>query len=193
MISEDISIPLCVDLDGTLIKEDTTQIAALKYGGYNPLKWLQIGVWFLYKRHAYMKQKLAQHVTLTPDDWTIIPKMLDVIKEEKSAGRKVFLVSATDIKFARAAANDPLCQGYFSDETIIASEGTINLRSAEKAKCLVENFGEGQFIYAGNSTHDLPVWAKGTSPIIVVEKKPSKLANQLVKSQKNVTIIFQEK
>jgi hypothetical protein len=192
MISEDISIPLCVDLDGTLIKEDTTQIAALKYCGYNPLKWLQIGLWFLYKRHAYMKQKLAQYITLTPDDWTIIPAMLQVIKEETEAGRKVFLVSATDMKFARAAANDPLCQKYFSDETVIASEGTVNLRSAEKANCLVEKFGEGKFIYAGNSTHDLPVWAKGTSSIIVVEDESSKLAKHLMNSQKNVTLLLQE-
>ncbi len=191
MISDDISIPLCIDLDGTLIKEDTTQIAALKYGGWNPFKWLQIGTWFLYKRHAYMKEKLAQHINLTPEDWTIIPSMLQLIKEETKAGRKIFLVSATDIKFAKAVANDPLCQDYFSTETTIASEGTVNLRSAEKAKCLVKKFGEGKFIYAGNSTHDLPVWFKGVSPIIVIEKEPSKLAEHLIKIQKNVTIISQ--
>ena len=192
MISDDISIPLCVDLDGTLIKEDTTQLAALKYAGCNPLKWLQIGAWFLYKRHAYMKQKLAQHVILTPDDWTIIPNMLKVIEEETKAGRSLFLVSATDIKFARAVAHAPLCKGYFSSKNVIASEGKINLRSAEKAKCLVEKFGEGKFIYAGNSTHDFPVWAKGISPIIVVESENCKLIEQLVKSQKNVTVISQK-
>ncbi len=190
MIDEDISIPLCVDLDGTLIKGDTTQKAAFNYAGYNPFKWGKIALWFGKKGHAYMKQKLAEHVTLTPEDWEFVPGMLELLEAEQKAGRDIFLVSATDQKFAQAVAQDPLCKKYLKKDHVIASEGMINLRSTEKANFLVEKFGKGKFIYAGNSVHDLDVWEKCVAPIIVIGTQNNSLLKKLQFLHQKTTVIL---
>ena len=184
-LNEDISIPLCVDLDGTLIRGDTTQAAALKYAGFNLFKWGKIGFWFLKKRHAYMKQKLAEHVTLPSQDWAFVPGMLELLEKEKEAGREIYLVSATDQKFANAVAQDPRCKKYFKKDHVIASQGYINLRSKAKAEHLVDLFGKGNFIYAGNSEHDLDVWEQSTSPVIVIKSATCQLFKKLQKIHPN--------
>lgn len=190
LINEDISIPLCVDLDGTLIREDTTRIAAWKYAGYNPFKWGLIACWFLPIRYAYMKRKLAEHMTLTPDDWEFVPGMLDLLEVEKKAGREIYLVSATDKKFALAVANDPHCKKYFKTDHVIASEGKVNLRSTKKADYLVEKFGAGKFIYAGNSTHDLDVWKQCVTPVIVIKEHGNILLKKLQVFHHKITVIL---
>ncbi len=180
MIDEDIKIPLCVDLDGTLIREDTTATAARRYARWNPFKWLMIGIWFRCGRYAFMKQKLAEKVTLTSKDWTFVPGVLELLETEKGRKRPIYLVSATDQKFAHAVAQDPQCKKYFKKSHVIASEGEVNLRSIAKADYLASRFGENKFIYAGNSHHDLAVWKRCVSPVIVTHER-SKLLDKLTK------------
>jgi len=43
---------------------------------------------------------------------------------------------------------------------IIASDGDANVTGSAKARMLVELFGTGGFVYAGNSTADLKVWER---------------------------------
>jgi apolipoprotein N-acyltransferase len=50
---------------------------------------------------------------------------------------------------------------------VLGSDGKTNLRSGNKLKALVENFGERGFDYAGNSSADLAVWRGAREAIVV--------------------------
>lgn len=145
--------PLCVDLDGTLLKTDTlweTAIAQLKA---RPWICLLLPAWLLRGR-AYLKQKLANGAKV---DWASLPytaELVDRLRDARAAGREVILVSACDRTVAEAVAQH---LGVFTD--VIASDGKTNLKGRAKARLLAERFGVGGFDYAGNEEADFPVWA----------------------------------
>ena len=188
LLKEDLSIPLCVDLDGTLIKEDTTRTAAFLYGGLSPLKWAQIALWFARGKHAYMKEKLSEKINLSKEAWAFSKPIIELMKQEKKRGRPLYLVSATDIRFAKTLVKltHRRYEEFFKEGHIIATrgkecseKGIVNLRAQAKADWLIETFGIGKFIYAGNSTDDLKVWAAGATPVIMSCQETQGLAEKL--------------
>jgi phosphoserine phosphatase len=144
--------PLCVDLDGTLIYEDVIWIALRKLFKKNMLKGLY-SLFCLFKGRAFFKQELAKMVEIDPKKLSYNTWFLAFLTAYKETGGHLVLATATDIRFANTIAD------YLNifDE-VIASEGTKNLRAANKGKILCERFGEKRFSYAGNSYDDLKVW-----------------------------------
>src|SRR5947209_3045831 len=55
--------PLCVDLDGTLIQGDLLHEACVALLRHDPLRSALLPVWLL-RGKAYLKERLAEHVTL---------------------------------------------------------------------------------------------------------------------------------
>lgn len=153
--SMDLSVfsPLCVDLDGTLIKNDVLCIAWKQLLKTNLLKAFFM-LFTLFKGRAYFKQQLAK---ASP----ILPKMLDYnmpflafLKQyKKQKAGTLILATATDIGFAKPIAD---YLGIF--DAVIASEGEKNLRAKIKADILSQTFGYKQYTYAGNSYDDIAVW-----------------------------------
>ena len=175
-------IPLCVDLDGTLIKNDTTKLACQMLIKHNFLYLLLFPIWLL-PGLAYFKRQLANRVTI---DVTTLPyneKFLTWIKQQKISGRPIILVSATDQAFANAVG-----QHIAIFDKIIASDGKINLRSKNKRDCLNKLYGEGQYDYAGNDYPDIAVW-QATHKAIVVNA-PKRLVEQC-KRFPNIGEIFE--
>jgi apolipoprotein N-acyltransferase len=82
--------------------------------------------------------------------------------EQKAAGRKLILATASDRDMALPVAAHV---GLFDE--VLGSDGKTNLRSANKLKALVEKFGERGFDYAGNSAPDLVVWRGAREAIVV--------------------------
>jgi 4-hydroxybenzoate polyprenyltransferase len=147
------STPLCVDLDGTLIKTDTLWETAIAQIKAHPWKLLLLPVWLLAGR-ARLKQALAKGAKV---DWASLPytpELLERLSAARSAGREVILVSACDRTVAEAIARH---LGLFTD--VMASDGKTNLKSQEKARALTQRFGVGGFDYVGNEDADLAVWA----------------------------------
>lgn len=148
------TVPLVVDLDGTLVKTDLlvesffATLTANHQSLIAALKAIPHG-------KAHIKEILAEtgHV-----DYTLLPydgAVLALIGEAKDAGRTVYLATASDRRHAEAiAAHLGLFDGVF------ASDGRTNLSGEHKAARLIAEFGEGGFDYVGNSTADLPIWAK---------------------------------
>ncbi|EDY17263.1 UbiA prenyltransferase [Chthoniobacter flavus Ellin428] len=156
-------IPLCVDLDGTLLRTDTMSESLLKLLKENPLRLLQMPLWLVQGR-ASIKQKIASRTRLDVASLPINEEVLAYIEKERQAGRKLLLVSGTDIKVARAMAEHiPVF------EEVYASDGTRNLSGHGKADMLRERFGKGGFDYAGNARVDLPVWAQARRALVVNE------------------------
>ena len=127
-------------------------MATRKFLSQNPLNAFKAVWWILWGRAHYKKQ-LANHVTLDPKTLAYRESLVKYLKREKGK-RPLYLVTATDHKFAAAIADHlKLFDG------VEASNGCTNLRERAKAKRLCELFGAGKFIYIGNSFDDLAVWA----------------------------------
>jgi phosphoserine phosphatase len=159
-------IPLVVDLDGTLIKTDLLWESLGLYLRRNPFGIFPVLLWWTRGR-AFLKQRLADHVRVDPAKLPVNGKFLAWLHEQKAAGRKIVLATASDFQAAKPVADH---FGIFDE--VLASDGKTNLRGANKLKALVEKFGERGFDYAGNSSVDLAVW-RGAHAAIVVNARRS--------------------
>ncbi len=153
--------PLCVDLDGTLIKTDLMWESLRLLLWRNPLWLFAVLCWWTRGR-AYLKQQLAARVTLDAAALPYNEPFLEFLRAARRDWRPLFLVTASDRKMAT-----PVFKHVGIFDELIASDGKTNLRGDAKAKVLVERFGERGFDYAGNSTVDLPVWAHAREAIVV--------------------------
>lgn len=169
-------IPLAVDLDGTLIRTDMTWESLKALTKKNPLNLIRVLFWWMRGR-AFLKQQLATQVYVDPVTLPYHEEFLTWLKEEKRAGRKLILATASDFKMA-----EPVFRHVGLFDELMASDGKINLRGDNKRRALSAKFGERGYDYAGNSSVDLGVWP-GTRAAIVVNAKPGleKRAAQLTK------------
>jgi apolipoprotein N-acyltransferase len=154
-------IPLVVDLDGTLIETDLLWESLARLLRRNPFSLFAILFWWTRGR-ARLKQQLARRVQIDPAALPYNHKFLDWLREQKSAGRKIFLATASDLRMARPVADHV---GIFDE--VLGSDGKTNLRGGNKLKVLVQKFGERGFDYAGNSAADLAVWRGAREAIVV--------------------------
>ena len=104
------------------------------------------------------------------------------IKEEKSKGAIIILVTASIQKIADAVG---LYLGMFDE--VYGSTDSLNLRSNNKRQFLVDKFGEKGFIYVGDSKPDLKVWKSAFEAVIV--KPSNSLKNKVEKINNNITLI----
>ena len=172
----DNSVPLVVDLDGTLIKTDLLWESLARLLRRNPFAIFAVLFWWARGR-AFLKRKLASRVKIDPATLPYHEKFLAFLREQKNAGRKIILATASDLQMALPIAN---YTGIFDE--VLASDGKTNLRSANKLKALTEKFGERGFDYAGNSSADFAVWRGAREAIVVnASQTVSKRAAQCTK------------
>ena len=155
------TIPLCVDLDGTLILTDSLLESLVRLLKTQPWKLFILPFWLLGGRAA-MKRKIAQLVTLDASSLPYRHELVSFLKEEEKKGRTLVLATAADEKIARGVANH---LGFF--KKLIASDGKNNLKGKQKAAALVQLYGPRGFDYVGNSPADIPVWAEAQQALAV--------------------------
>ncbi|WP_296649651.1 UbiA family prenyltransferase [Paraburkholderia sp.] len=154
--------PLVVDLDGTLLRTDVLIECAWAFVKRPMLRcWLML-VWLVRGGKAGLKARLAEfthlEVTVLPYDAGLVAQL----KEERAAGRKLVLATATHRRYARAIADH--LQLF---DQVFATEGDVNLSAHRKRDRLVEAFGDKGFDYVGNSRDDLAVWASAERAWVV--------------------------
>lgn len=157
---------IAVDLDGSLVLTDTLHEATICLLRDAPIRMLMLPFWLL-KGKAALKAKLMQHVQI---DVTTLPynsQVIDWLVKERTAGRKIVLCTASDVRIASAVSNH---LGLFDD--VIASDGITNKACKNKRAALDDAFGKNSWDYAGNSRADLAVWS-GARQAIVVNAKDS--------------------
>ncbi len=152
---------LCVDLDGTLVATDCLWESVLLLTKQRPKALAHLPGWLLAGRAA-LKTGLADRVL--PDAATLPyrQEVLDYVKQAKTDGRPVYLVTASEQRIAQAVGAH---LGLFEES--IGSEGGRNLKGSQKAAYLEQRFGRGQFDYVGDSSSDAPVWAASRKAVVV--------------------------
>jgi 4-hydroxybenzoate polyprenyltransferase len=156
-----VSPALVVDLDGTLVKTDLLLESLLALLKRNPLFLFMLPYW-LVKGRAYLKQQIARWVAL---DVAVLPyrsEVLEYLERERAEGRTIVLATASDARYARQVADH-----LELFDSILASDGTINLSGESKRERLVSEFGEKGFDYAANHRRDLAVWSSARKAIVV--------------------------
>jgi 4-hydroxybenzoate polyprenyltransferase len=160
-LPHDLSLPLVVDLDGTLIATDALHeslIFFLKRCGAEAWKvpyWIGSG-------RAIVKSRLARVVT--EEDVACFPVNAGLVgfaKQEASYGRRIVLATSADLAIAQKVQ-----QRFPFISHVIASASDQNLKGLAKATEVMRQFPEG-FIYAGDSASDLHVWDGASAAIFV--------------------------
>jgi 4-hydroxybenzoate polyprenyltransferase len=146
-------VPLVVDLDGTLLCSDALLESLFAVARAHPLAMLMVPFW-LRQGRAQLKHKLAERAPIDAATLPVNAALLAYLRKQKLQGRRIILASGADATLAKAVAQH--C-GVF--DSVMASDGVVNLTAFRKRDRLVAEFGKHGFDYVGNSVQDLPVWA----------------------------------
>ena len=127
--------PLCVDLDETLVKTDLLHETLLSLVKRAPLSLLAIPFWLM-KGRAHLKHQLALCAQIEVAHLPYRNDLIDFLRSEQSRGRHLVLVTAADRLLATRVQ-----QHLHLFNEVVASDGTLNLKGANKARHLEEKFG----------------------------------------------------
>jgi phosphoserine phosphatase len=154
-------VPLCVDLDGTLIHTDVLWEGIKFMLKRKPLALLGM-LPLLRGGRAPFKQAVSRASTVNVASLPWRVSLIEWLRAEAAEGRPVYLVTAADSAYARAVSEQ---LGFFAGA--LASDGALNLKAKKKARRLVETFGAAGFDYIGDARADIPVWRAARRGICV--------------------------
>jgi 4-hydroxybenzoate polyprenyltransferase/phosphoserine phosphatase len=163
-------MPLCVDLDGTLVKSDTLHDSLLVLLRTHPLKALALPLQVL-KGKAAFKSFITDSVALDVAHLPYNHKLLHYIQAEHARGREIYLATGADIRLAQRVASH---LGIFAG--VFGSDGAVNLTGKSKLDRLRGNMDAESFDYIGNATPDLPLLAHAKHPMVANPSKSLLLA-----------------
>ncbi len=150
--------PLCVDLDGTLIKSDTLFDGVCQFARRHPLSLWRLPIWLAGGR-AHLKIEVARGAMLDAARLPYNSNLLHYLQAQHREGRRLFLTTGADGGLAqRVAAHLGIFEG------VLATDAGTNLTSTRKLARLEERFG--QFDYVGNSSADLPLLAHAREAMV---------------------------
>ena len=144
---------LFVDLDGTLIKEDLSDLAFIHSIKNYPFKTLFYLFIFLFKGKPYLKEKISKNFTVPFTNLTFNKAALDFIREVKNKHRVVYLISGSHQKLVDQM--DKFFNIFFKS---YGTKDNLNMVGNNKVKFIKENLNIHNFDYLGNSKKDLPIW-----------------------------------
>lgn len=180
------SMPFVVDLDGTLVKSDLLFECVMSFVRSKPLHCLKLLPW-LWHGKAYLKDRLAMATDIDVATLPYDPDALRMIEEQRNAGRKIVLATASHHTLAvRIAEHLKL----FDD--VLGTTLEQNLSGTNKRDVLVTLYGEKGFDYIGNSLDDLPIWRSArrayiVNPLAGVERATRHMDNVVQVVQSRVT------
>ena len=160
MVNPESSLPLYVDLDGTLIKSDLMFESMLLLVKQNLLYFLLIPFWLL-KGRANLKHQLAQRIEVPVERLPLNGEFLAWLQEQKNNGRALTLISASN-----QDSVSKVSEHFALFDAAIGSDATTNLKAGNKLACIQE-INVGGFAYAGNSSADLPIWSAAQQVVMV--------------------------
>jgi 4-hydroxybenzoate polyprenyltransferase len=151
--------PLCVDLDGTLVKSDTLLDSVLVLARQHPSLLLHIPGWIGQGKAAF-KQHITSSIQLDVEHLPYNRPLLEFLTAQHAAGRPIYLATAADGALARRVAAH---LGIFTG--VLASDGKLNLAGNNKLTAFRDIFGH-HFSYIGNASPDAVLLAACQEPMI---------------------------
>lgn len=151
-------VPLCVDLDGTLVKSDTLVDSLLALVRQHPAALLRIPGW-LAQGKAQFKHHVTSAVQLDVENLPYNRPLLEWLRAQHGAGRAIYLATASDHALAARVAE---FLGIFNG--VLASDGNTNLAGKTKLDAFRDRFGE-RFCYIGNAKPDAVLLCACQSPM----------------------------
>lgn len=162
-------VPLCVDLDGTLIRSNLFLESVLLMLKKKPwlllvLPWWLMSLAFSPKIRSHSKDYLARQIMdrFEPEHLPYETDFLAWLHVQKAKGRRLWLCTGSHHSLAQRVADHV---GIF--EGVMGSHVADNFVGEEKAVGLVAAFGENGFDYAGNSHADVKVWQRSRKVLFV--------------------------
>ncbi len=143
--------PLCVDLDGTLVKSDTLLDSLLVLARTHPLALLRLPQWLL-RGKAAVKAEIGARVALDVRHLPYNRALLEYLEAARGEGRRLYLATGADRTLAAQIADH---LGIF--DGVLASDGATNLTGGNKLDGLRQSFGDEGYDYVGNAVSDLPL------------------------------------
>lgn len=153
-------LPLAVDLDGTLLFTDMLFESLAEHLRRRPL-WTMGQMIQLPFSLAATKARLQSRASLDMASLPVNEDVLAYCRRARSAGRPVWLVSASDQGIVSNVADR---FGVF--DRAIGSNGVTNNKGGAKARLLQAEAPQG-YEYIGDSRADMKVWAKAKAASIV--------------------------
>ncbi|MBD9354464.1 UbiA family prenyltransferase [Methylomonas albis] len=163
-MTETLLAPLIVDLDGTLTLADTLVESVITVCKRQPMAIFKLPIWLLKGRAAF-KARVANAASLTVESLPYRSDLLEYLRAEKRRGRRLVLATAAHIDIADAVA-----QHLNLFDQVLASDEDINLKGANKLEAIRQAVGPN-FVYAGDSKADLPIWQAAQAAILVNTSK----------------------
>ena len=152
-------VPLCVDLDGTLVKSDTLVDTVVVLARQHPERLLSLPGWVTQGKAAF-KRKVTEVAQIDVVHLPYNQPLLEYLREQYAAGREIYLATGADTLLAqRVAAHLGIFRG------VLASDGSTNLTGENKLQAFQQRFPEG-FCYIGNSSPDMPLLTQCVHPMV---------------------------
>jgi len=143
--------PLCVDLDGTLVKSDTLMDSLLVLARSQPLALLGFPLWLM-RGKAAVKEEVGRRVLLDVHHLPYNRALMEYLESERGEGRRLYLATGADRQVAERIAE---YLGIF--DGVLASDGQTNLTAGNKLQGLRQTFGDEGYDYIGNGRPDVPL------------------------------------
>jgi 4-hydroxybenzoate polyprenyltransferase len=160
-VQDPSNLPLCVDLDGTLVRTDTLHENLLLLLRTSPGR-LLAATTKLFGGIAPFKRAVASEMAIRADLLPYHQEFVEFLNHQASQKRRLLLVTAADRNVADGVATH---LGIF--EAVLASDGSKNLKARVKAEEIRNYLSGGSFAYAGDSPSDIPVWKAASAAILV--------------------------
>lgn len=180
----ELSVPLCVDLDGTLIKSDILVESFFALLKKDP-RYAYVAPFWLSKGKAYLKHQIAERVDIDVTLLPYHPSLLEHLKAERANGRRIILVTASNQDPGERVAQH---LGIFDE--VLASDAEINLAGKAKLRTLIQRFGEKGFDYIAGAPIDLTIWPHANKAILV---NPERGVEKAARRSSNVEQVFDDR
>jgi 4-hydroxybenzoate polyprenyltransferase len=151
--------PLCVDLDGTLVKSDTLLDTVIVLARQSPGSLLKFPKWIAEGKAAF-KRNVSLLAAIDVVHLPYNQPLLEYLRQQHAEGRQIYLATGADTLLAeRVAAH----LGIFAG--VLASDGSVNLTGHNKLAAFQEKFPAG-FCYIGNARPDVPLLTHCMHPMV---------------------------
>lgn len=144
---------LFVDLDGTLIKEDLSNLAFFNCLKRHPIKLIYYLAIFTIRGKPYLKEKISKNYIVPINELTFNKSALEYIRDVKNRHRVVYLISGS-----HQILVDQISQHLRIFFDSFGTKNNFNMVGNNKVKFINLKLKIIEFDYFGNSKKDLPIW-----------------------------------